>query len=477
MNKFSFSSGESLIQTATIDRCTHVAMGRNELYCIWSVATLSEPLDDGNMLVALERLLRAVPVLSSRIVPRFFRGHWEYVEPSPEDLKGCILREQAFTEEELQNRLQKIIKISINSSKPPLIRFTSIDAPEKHLLVIQIHHVALDGDGTKRVLERFAAYYRECSETGKAEISKVDSGNHNDESGEVEKIPLCPDRSIRQMAKFLPWWFFVVAPFVAVWSALKSMWCDLRCKKNSLVIGDRPGVSANDLPEDPCFASIIIEKSLLNGLKDKSVVPPTTVNDALMAALMRTVYVWNADRGRILKRLKTGYTGNIRRWWGEPEGTFANMSMINTLTVPGAELSDPDRASKAVKGELNFAKRTMGMKDLCALGSMFVLPEWGAMKIASFLYGPLINLIKKVHAITNIGIIPDSVGDFGHSKAQSFSLLAPIHPGPSVLLTASTFKGEMTVYIGFDRIHLDFSSARAFLELLKVHLKEQVTSS
>ena len=47
-----------------------------------------------------------------------------------------------------------------------------------------------------------------------------------------------------------------------------------------------------------------------------------------MASLSLAIMKWNKDRGDDREWLKFGYTVNLRRWWGEPNGTFGNFSSV-----------------------------------------------------------------------------------------------------------------------------------------------------
>ena len=69
--------------------------------------------------------------------------------------------------------------------------------------------------------------------------------------------------------------------------------------------------------------------------------------------------------------------------------------------------------------------------------------------------------------MTNIGIIPEQTGDFGHAKATGYSLLAPTIAGGCLLFTISTYKEEMTLHLGCSEEGLIREDAQAFLVLWK----------
>ncbi len=69
--------------------------------------------------------------------------------------------------------------------------------------------------------------------------------------------------------------------------------------------------------------------------------------------------------------------------------------------------------------------------------------------------------------MTNIGIIPEQAGDFGHAKATGYSLLAPTVTGGCLLFTISTYKEQMTLHLGCTEEGLTKEDAQAFLALWK----------
>jgi hypothetical protein len=79
--------------------------------------------------------------------------------------------------------------------------------------------------------------------------------------------------------------------------------------------------------------------------------------------------------------------------------------------------------------------------------------------------------------MTNIGIVFEEAGDFGHTEALNYSFLAPTCPGGCIIFTITTYKNTTTIYIGCDENYFQPETANAFLKLWKQKMVEVITSS
>ncbi len=167
----------------------------------------------------------------------------------------------------------------------------------------------------------------------------------------------------------------------------------------------------------------------------------------------------NVMDGEGSKQLFSLYTINVRRWLGQPEGTFANMSAIYPVVANSDDLVDVHKATKVLKRKFDKSKQNFGLKELWDILSFKIQPELLA-RILSFL---IIRAVKKTHALTNIGIIPESAGNFGRLQAKSYSLIAPPMPSPNLLFTASSYKNNLTVHCSFNETHMKPETIRNFM--------------
>ena len=87
----------------------------------------------------------------------------------------------------------------------------------------------------------------------------------------------------------------------------------------------------------------------------------------------------------------------------------------------------------------------------------------------------VLDFTRHNQAMTNIGIIPEKTGDFGHTRAEGYSLLAPAVADGCQLFTVSTYKNVMTIYLGCSENALSKEDAQAFLRLWKEKFLEVIT--
>lgn len=78
--------------------------------------------------------------------------------------------------------------------------------------------------------------------------------------------------------------------------------------------------------------------------------------------------------------------------------------------------------------------------------------------------------------MTNIGIVFEEAGDFGHTKAIDYSLLAPTFPGGTIIYTITTYKNITTIYLGCSEDYLTKKSAKSFLMLWKYMILKVISA-
>ena len=440
-----------IAKEAVIDRFIHHWMYKQPTSCLWGIIGLDEPLSDEIIEKALKTLIYTVPILSARLKKGLWRGYWEFVEPG--NTKTLITRKRASDGKEAVRLLKEAIKNPIPADNPPVIRITSIDLPDNHYLILQIHHTVMDGEGSKQLFDLFAKIYRELEK---------------DPQWQPDNFPVM-NRSWFQIAKYLKWHRFLIAPIIAFKEFIIVIYTMLKFRKTaSVIIGDYSEKNKNTVPENPQIESFVIYDYEIDLIKARLKKEGAKVNDLIMAALMTTVNAWNSAYGETFSYVLSGYTVNLRRWWGRPEGTFANMSAICLVIANTEDLVDVHKAIKALKPKFDKAKKEFGLKELWDLLSLKIQPEL-ISRILSFL---IIRVIKKTHALTNIGIIPESAGNFGRIKAKSYSLIAPPLPSPNLLFTATSYKNNLTVYCNFNGTYMKPETVRNLMRQFKDNILE-----
>ncbi|MGB5685313.1 MAG: condensation domain-containing protein, partial [Candidatus Electrothrix sp.] len=158
MNHTSQQTSPQFIRMSGTDQVVWNMVIDEDLFCIWAIASLAEPLQDALLEQSLKYLLQTVPILNARPVTTWFSGKWQLL--AKEDVGELISRVQAESDTEAEEQLQQVFIHPINAKGAAMIRLHSIDGPEKHYFVIQVHHLVVDGEGLKRICAQFAEIYR-----------------------------------------------------------------------------------------------------------------------------------------------------------------------------------------------------------------------------------------------------------------------------------------------------------------------------
>lgn len=429
-----------------LDRGLYHWMGEQTTASIWGLIELDVPLSGALMEKSLELLIAAVPTLSARLELGLWRSLWKYVDPG--DISRLIRIQDTDTREDADRLLKDVVRNPIDTDAPPLFRITAINAPDVHYLALQVHHLVVDGEGAKQLFMLFAEIYRELAKSPDWQMSSY---------------PVVR-RGWGQVMRYAKWRGYLMAPWVHALETISMLGFFLFRRKESsgIIKGDFPEATESAVPVEPYYEGISIDKTSLKKMKKFNV----TINDVMLAALMATVKDWNESLGKSSSRIVTGYTADMRIWWGKPSGTFANLSIVRLLSINAKKVENVYHAVRVVKSKMQKAKKRFGVKEIWDMALMALQPSFFG-KMA----GRVIpELTKDIHALTNMGIIPDIAGDFGRAKALSYSLLAPPLGSPCVIFSASSYKNHLTIYGNFDAVHLKRETAERFMALLKKNI-------
>ncbi|MCI5146854.1 MAG: hypothetical protein D3923_15350 [Candidatus Electrothrix sp. AR3] len=360
-----------------------------------------------------------------------------------------IVRIQTKTDKEAEAQLKNIFLHPVNAKECSMIRIHSVDGPLKHYLVIQVHHLVVDGEGVKRICVKFAEIYQAL---------------YRDKDWKPAKV-LDPCRSWQQMVKNVSLRSFLFAGKVYFSNMFAMIASVLKKGTRYQLIGDRD--VDKDLQEASYFESIIIEEELMMQFKAFTSRQQITVNDVFMTSFSLATMQWNTDRGDERAWLRFYYTANLRRWWGEPNGTFGNFSIVLTHEEVFENLQSPSLALANTKAKVDKVKKLIGINSFILMmllqGTPYVLIRQFFLGIK----GKLIEFLRHNHVMTNIGIIYKEAGDFGHTQAVNYSLLAPTVADGCILFTLSTYRNVTTIHLGSTESSLKKESAKRFLTLWK----------
>lgn len=426
-----------------------------DLFCIWGIAALEEPLKDDIVESALKHLVATVPMLNIRPELDINGGKWRFVDKK--SVADLIVKIKTQTDDEADAHLKKVFENPIDPRKMSMIRLTMIDGPSRHCFVIQVHHIVVDGEGLKRICVKFAEIYRAL---------------FNDKNWKPSAVAN-PDRSLMQIARQLKLrraGLVAKACFLKIHEITRAV---LLKRMNYNLIGDFE-IEASDTSGCPYFEGIVVEKDIMRRLKTFTENRNYTVNDVLMASFSLATKEWNTARGDSREWLKFMYTANMRRWWGEPDGTFGNYSVILIFEEMNENLADPATALASVKTKMDAVKKRIGLDMFAIAAQLKLAPSFLVRRFSLWLKSALPDFLRYNHAMTNIGIVFEEAGDFGHTKALGYSLLAPTYRGGCIVFTITTYKNETTIYIGCNEDYLKKESAKQYLELWKKKILEIV---
>jgi NRPS condensation-like uncharacterized protein len=451
---------QQFIRMSGTDQVVWNLVDDQDLFCIWALASLTEPLQDALIEQSLKYLLQTIPILNARPVTNWFSGKWQLL--ARENVDDLIVRVQtasdAETDTKTEEQLQKVFTIPIKANDAAMIRLYSIDGPEKHYFVIQVHHLVVDGEGLKRICAQFAEIYRAV---------------YRDQSWQPARI-LDPCRSLGQILR-------QVAPARLI-KALPAYLINQLANHNPArrrrkEIGYRLINTANNAAEtdnDPSgaslsafFTSIVFEQEVMLETKAFTKRRSVTLHDLLMTSFSLATMEWNKERKDERNWLRFFYTANLRRWWGEPSGTFGNFSLILTHEEVFHNLQSPAQALAVTKATLDQEKKIIGLDSFFVTMLLPALPYFLVRHLSLRLKEKLLRFARRNQAMTNIGIIPEQAGDFGHTKAEGYSLLAPTIAGGCLLFTISTYKNVMTLHLGCTEDALKREDGQDFLRLWK----------
>ncbi|MCP4022135.1 MAG: hypothetical protein GY729_09860 [Desulfobacteraceae bacterium] len=438
-----------ITKEAAMDRLIYHWMSKEPSFCLWGIIELTTSLDDDLIEKTLGILIENVPILSAKLHMGLWNGYWGHTDPG--DIRQLITRKTVSDDKQARQIKNECVKNPIDPLASPLIRVISIDGPHKHYLILQVHHLAVDGEGCKQLFNLFAYIYRNLT------------SNQNWQPD----ITIDANRSWRQLSAYLKWHQLLMMPVHTFRELFKGLYTMTGFSKTSSRICPKlQDQNRNTLPDEPAMESISLTPKEIDIIKTELQTYSATVNDYLMAALMTTVNHWNKKKTTPFSKVLSGYTIDGRRWLGQPKGTMANMSATHYLVAGISELMDIQTALKAVKPKLDKAKKYLGLRETWDMVSIRMQPELISRTIA-FLLPVLMN---KMHALTNIGIIPDSAGDFGSAKAVDYSINAPVVPGCCVLFTATSYKNKLTLHVNFNNNYIKKQHIQEFMTLFQTNL-------
>ncbi len=403
-----------------IDQAVHLLDTAAEPWGIQLEIALAGSLDEERLRAAVGRASAAHPMARARQLPARRRDHtwvWE-IAPSldldPVRVVTCLDDTAvSHVRDELYSRQVPLVE------SPPF-RLVLVRSPGGDRLLLNANHAAFDGFGCLRLLQAVAHHY--AGRTDPAPAAGLE------EARDVNRLLAAPDRRSRTRRFRL----------------LASKASDLlRAPARLIAEGAHhgPGYRFH-------VCSLTAEQT-----KRLDAEGGPTINDLLVAALIRTVEGWNADHGRDSGRISLLVPVNVRpKGWREDVVT--NMVLEARVATERSDRRDAGALLSAVKAQSERLKQGGAAALMEIIGGWTSLPLWSKQPLSALLSLTGSRLVCTAVA-SNLGQLsepPDFGFDAGEVRGAWFSAPARMPCGLSL--------GVVTVA---GRLHLSF---RARTQLL-----------
>jgi NRPS condensation-like uncharacterized protein len=378
------------------------------------VLRLSGRLDAERLRRAFRLSLDAEPVVGCRFIRHRGRFFWE----RRADL-DCLPLCQAIECPDLQTldrELQRFLVAPIDVAAGPAAAACLLRSNDD-TLVVKLHHFAADGLGMLRFLMVLATIYRELG------VNPSHQPHPNLASrgqGQVLRRAGLPGILVALGSTRLP--------------SQKAGWGPIAAQ------ADCAGRA---------FAVRRIDPQRVAALRAWGHAHQASVNDLLLAALYQALY---ATLGASTEHpLTIGVPIDLRRYLAPgqvlPVCNLSNSADVAIAYAPGSTFGDTLRRVHVAMQSLKSSGRGL---TLAVLAELLAIPGLVLARTA------LEQLVRRMAPtertapfLSNVGIIDERLVDFGELAVVDAYGLGTVSFPPGLLITVSTFRGVMTVAIGF----------------------------
>jgi NRPS condensation-like uncharacterized protein len=316
------------------------------------------------------------------------------------------------------------------------VRLVLAAGPEHDVVILQTHHAAFDGISSLALFTAIGAAYRERAgglpTSGPRAVPPLTTRPFGTTDPARARGAGCIPRALTRIAGRLPG----AATRIAAHSA-------------------RPGRPGYGYVQ----RSLPVPRPAREGSG-----PFPTVNDLLVAALIRTVDRWNTAHGRGGGRIRVSVPVSDRghgKGWADP----GNQTRLIRITACRRERADPGRLLAHVAAQTRAAKRrpTAGldaMSRLLATGWAPAAVKGPTVRLARYLAAPLCT---DTALLSNLGVISCPPCFSGGTEPLWFSGPARMPPGLGV--GAVTIAGQLHLCVHYRHALLDPDAAADFTAL------------
>ncbi|MFH1464181.1 MAG: hypothetical protein ABIO70_07330 [Pseudomonadota bacterium] len=354
---------------------------------------------------ALRGLVAAFPVLGSRYEPAFWRDRWV---PWEGDLAARVHVEEV-ADVEAASRVWA--RRALEHTREPPVRLAFFGCGDGGRLVLTLHHMVADGGGVKAAAGALAALL----------------------AGVEPNPPSSADRRLMRVARALS---LRDLPVLAVEFLREGLLplssLQVQRLRHGLSHGDgRPDPQWRTLTGGPAFAA----SCRAGGL---------TVNDGLVAAVALLASL-RAEQGPVM----VAYTVDLRRYLRESHALVTNLAGVSMVVLPRAATATADAARAAVHAAIGEQKRRLTGVSYALLPALAVgwWPHGLLRAVGRAILGQIMRRFDRAIAVTNIGTLDEALAPLGES-VRAASITGPfIHGIPVPVVTATGFRGGLTLQV------------------------------
>jgi NRPS condensation-like uncharacterized protein len=317
------------------------------------------------------------------------------------------------------------------------LRLVLAAGPERDVVILQTHHAAFDGISSLALLTAIGAAYREragdLANPGPQAVLPLATRPFGTAGPASTRGADWIPRTLTRIAVLLPG----AATRIAAHSARP----------------DRPGYGC-------AHRSLPVPRPAREGSG-----PFPTVNDLLVAALIRTVDRWNTAHGRRSGRIRVSVPVNDRghqNGWADP----GNQTRLIRVTARSRERADPRRLLAHVAAQTRAAKKrpTAGLdatSRLLATGWAPAAIKCHAVRLARRVAAPLCT---DTALVSNLGAIP-CPPCFSGSGTEPLWFSGPARMPRGLGVGALTIAGQLHLCVHYRHALLDRDAAADFTAL------------
>lgn len=368
---------------------------------------LARTFDRRQLEAAARQVIDTFPVLGCHYRPSWWRDRWL---PWQGDVADLVHVEEvddvdAATRSQIARRFDHVQALTW--------RLASLEHADGSRLIVSLHHMTGDGGGVKALASVLVASL--C-------------GVEPSPAPTASRSMLAPARALR--LRDLP---ILALEFVREGLQPLSI---LRVRRLRAFEG-------GDGSAEPAWRTVRLTGERAATWIEGCKAAGATINDGLVAAVARLA-ARRADKGPVA----AGYTIDLRRYLA-PSSRITNLHGVSLVALPRERLTAPDDTLAAVHDRIGEQKRRLPGLAYTLLPLLLIgwLPHGLLRRVGRLVLNNVLGTLNRALAVTNIGALDETLEPLGHT-ATAASIVGPfVHGMPVPVMTATGFRGELTVHV------------------------------